>query len=102
MRFYDPSAGRVLVDGVDLRDLHPRDLRRAVALVPQEPVIFAASVVDNIAYGREDLPRETVEDAARRAAAEPFIRDLPGRGLLRASVGAWNDESDLQRLLAAL
>jgi ATP-binding cassette subfamily B protein len=78
LRFYDPQAGRILVDGVDIRSLDPAVLRSAIALVPQEPVVFAASVADNIAYGQDGLSRVTIEDAARRAAADLFIRDLDG------------------------
>lgn len=78
LRFYDPGAGRILVDGTDIRTLDPHRLRETIALVPQEPVVFAASVADNIAYGTEGLSRAQIEDAARRAAADLFVRDLPG------------------------
>jgi len=76
-RFYDPASGVVRLDGVDIRTLDPKALRRAIALVPQEPFIFAASVADNIAYGRQDASREDIEAAARRAAAHGFIAALP-------------------------
>ncbi len=76
LRFYDPTAGRITVDGVDIRALDPVALRQIIAFVPQEPVVFAATVSDNIAYGREGLTRSTIEAAAQRAAADPFIRDL--------------------------
>ena len=78
LRFYDPVAGRVLIDGVDIRTLDPQALRRAIALVPQEPVVFAASVADNIAYGTDGVSRDAIMAAAKRAAADPFIRDLTG------------------------
>ena len=78
LRFYDPGAGRILVDGADIRTLDPHALRRAIALVPQEPVVFAATVADNIAYGVDGVSRERIEAAAHRAAADLFIRELPG------------------------
>lgn len=76
-RFYDPEAGRVLIDGVDVRDLRLTDLRRAVALVPQEPFLFSTTVWENIAYGRPDATDEEVHAAARAAQADGFVRDLP-------------------------
>lgn len=77
LRFYDAGEGRVLLDGVDIRTLDPHDLRRNIALVPQDPVVFAASVAANIAYGDETMDRARIADAARRAAAD-FIGDLDG------------------------
>ncbi|MHC4958049.1 MAG: ABC transporter ATP-binding protein [Planctomycetota bacterium] len=76
-RFYDPTAGRVLLDGIDVRDLAVPDLRRAVGLVFQEPFLFSASVADNIAYGNPDVGRERIEECARLAAAHEFIATLP-------------------------
>ncbi len=76
MRFYDPNEGRILIDGVDIRTLDPDALRAAIALVPQEPTIFAASVADNIAYGQDGAARARIEQAAHRAAADTFVRDL--------------------------
>ncbi|MBV1705433.1 MAG: ATP-binding cassette domain-containing protein, partial [Hyphomicrobiales bacterium] len=76
-RFYDPAAGAVRFDGVDIAALDPKDLRAHIALVPQEPFIFGASVADNIAYGRPDASRADIEAAARRAAAHGFIAALP-------------------------
>lgn len=76
-RFYDPEAGRVLIDGTDVRDLRLTDLRRAVALVPQEPFLFSTSVWENIAYGRPEATDEEVHAAARAAQADGFVRDLP-------------------------
>src|SRR5690606_21455821 len=69
--------GRVLVDGVDVSRVNLSDLRARIALVPQEPVIFGASIFDNIAYGREGASRDEVVAAARRAAADGFINALP-------------------------
>ena len=77
MRFYDVDSGAVTLDGIDIRELDPRALRKAVALAPQDPVIFGASVSENIAYGREGAPRREIEAAARRAQAHDFIAALP-------------------------
>ena len=75
-RFYDPIAGAVRLDGIDIARLDPKALRRAIALVPQEAFIFGASVADNIAYGRPGASRP-IEAAAARAAAHGFIAALP-------------------------
>ncbi|MCR9073751.1 MAG: ABC transporter transmembrane domain-containing protein [Alphaproteobacteria bacterium] len=77
LRFYDPASGRVLVDGVDARAADPTDLRRRIALVSQDPVIFAASAMENIRYGRPDATDDEVIAAARDAAAHDFISALP-------------------------
>ncbi|POH68583.1 MULTISPECIES: ABC transporter ATP-binding protein [Cryobacterium] len=77
-RFYDPSHGRVLLDGVDLRDLHPKDLRRAIVMVTQEAYLFSGSVADNIAIGKPDATRSEIEGAARAVGAHDFIVGLPG------------------------
>ncbi|WP_136637251.1 ABC transporter transmembrane domain-containing protein [Pseudooceanicola onchidii] len=77
LRFYDPERGTVRLDGTDLRDLSRRDFRRAVALVPQDPVIFAASARDNIRFGWPDASDADVEAAAKAAAAHDFIMALP-------------------------
>ncbi|MCB1600620.1 MAG: ATP-binding cassette domain-containing protein, partial [Xanthomonadales bacterium] len=77
LRFYDPAAGRITVDGTDLRDLRIADLRRLYALVPQDPVIFGTSALENIRYGRPDASREEVEAAARAAEAYDFLAALP-------------------------
>lgn len=77
LRFYDPAAGRVLVDGVDARAADPTDLRRRIALVSQDPVIFAASAMENIRYGRPEATDAEVIAAARDAAAHDFISALP-------------------------
>ncbi|MFN3606314.1 MAG: ABC transporter transmembrane domain-containing protein [Cypionkella sp.] len=72
MRFYDPQSGRITLDGIDLRDF-----RAAMALVPQDPVIFATSAYENIAFGRAGASRAKVEAAAEAAAAHDFISALP-------------------------
>jgi ATP-binding cassette subfamily B protein len=77
LRYYDPQQGQVLVDGADVSRVALSDLRARMALVPQEPVIFGASIFDNIAYGREGASRDDVVAAARRAAADEFIAALP-------------------------
>ena len=77
LRFYDPASGRILLDGADLRHCDPHDARRAVALVPQDPVIFAASVTENVRFGRPDAPFEAVREACAAAHALEFIERLP-------------------------
>ncbi len=77
LRFYDPTAGRVCFDGIDLRDLDPAALRARIGLVPQEPVIFSANAWDNIRYGRPDASDDEVRAAASAAAATEFIERLP-------------------------
>src|SRR5215470_16031590 len=77
LRFYDPSHGRVLLDGADLRHCHPHDLRRAIALVPQDPVIFAGSITENVRFGRPDASDSMVRDACAAAHALEFIERLP-------------------------
>ncbi len=77
LRFYDPSAGRILLDGIDLRAMARADFRRAIALVPQDPVIFSATARENIRFGRPDATDAEVEAAARAAAAHDFLMALP-------------------------
>jgi ATP-binding cassette subfamily B protein len=76
-RFYDPSDGHVTLDGVDLRDLHPKDLRRAIVMVTQEAYLFSGSVADNIAIGKPDATLEEIVAAARAVGAHDFIEGLP-------------------------
>ncbi|WP_448663631.1 ABC transporter transmembrane domain-containing protein [Sphingomonas sp. CJ20] len=76
-RFYDPDSGIVRIDGVDVRDADPADIRARMAIVPQETVIFAASARDNLRYGAWDASDDQLWDAARAANAEDFLRDLP-------------------------
>lgn len=77
LRFYDVTQGRILVDGIDVRDQALAALRARIALVPQDPVIFSADALENIRYGRADASDEEVRAAARTAFAEPFIETLP-------------------------
>jgi ATP-binding cassette subfamily B protein len=76
-RFYDPTAGRVTLDGVDLKRLHPKDLRRAIVMVTQEAYLFSGTVADNIALGRPEAPREEIIEAAKAVGAHDFILGLP-------------------------
>jgi ATP-binding cassette subfamily B protein len=76
-RLYDPSAGRVLIDGADLRDVDIASVRAAVAITGDDPFLFSTTVHDNIAYARPDATREEVIEAARRAQAHEFIERLP-------------------------
>lgn len=76
-RFYDPSAGRVLLDGTDLRDLATPELRRGVVMVTQEAFLFSGTVAENIAIGRPEASREEIERAAKAIGAHDFITGLP-------------------------
>ncbi|MGZ4202076.1 MAG: ABC transporter ATP-binding protein, partial [Thermoleophilaceae bacterium] len=76
-RFYDPTEGRVLIDGHDLRDITERSLRSQLGLVPQEGFLFSGTIRDNIAFGRTDASEEEVLDAARAVGAHEFIERLP-------------------------
>jgi len=76
-RFYDPRAGAIRLDGVDLRQLSDEDLRRAVVMVTQESFLFSGSVADNIGFGRPEASRAEIEGAARAIGADEFIRALP-------------------------
>jgi ATP-binding cassette, subfamily B, bacterial len=77
-RFYDPAAGRVTVDGIDLRRVRLADLRRAMGYVPQEGFLFSGTVADNIRFGRPEATRDEVEAAARAVGADQVIAALPG------------------------
>jgi ATP-binding cassette subfamily B protein len=77
LRFYDPAAGRVTLDGVDLRDFDPAELRLQMALVPQDTVLFGATARENIGYGRPGASDADIEAAAVAAAADGFLRALP-------------------------
>ncbi len=77
MRFYDPTSGVVLLDGADIRSIRLDSLRQQCALVPQEPLLFAISVRNNIAYGRPDASMRRIIEAARAANAHDFIMQLP-------------------------
>lgn len=76
-RFYDVNRGRILVDGIDVRDVALPDLRRRFAYVEQEPTIFAGTIIDNIRFGRPEASYEQIEAAARAALVHDFVIDLP-------------------------
>jgi ABC-type multidrug transport system fused ATPase/permease subunit len=76
-RLYDVTAGSVVIDGADVREVDPASLRRQIAIVTDDPFLFSATVHENIAYGRPDATREEVEQAARLAQADTFVRELP-------------------------
>jgi ATP-binding cassette subfamily B protein len=108
LRFYDPGAGRVLVDGLDARDCDPQALRQRFALVPQEPVLFGASVAENVRYGRPDATDAEVRAACEAAYALEFIARLPqgfdtflGERGVRLSGGQRQRLSIARALLAA-
>lgn len=77
LRFHDAQSGGIRIDGVDLRELDPADLREHIALVPQQPTIFAASAAENIRYGKLDATDAQLQAAAESAEADDFIRELP-------------------------
>jgi ATP-binding cassette subfamily B protein len=76
-RFYDPSRGVVALDGIDLRKLHPKDLRRAIVMVTQEAYLFSGTVAENIALGKPDATFDEIVAAARAVGAHDFITALP-------------------------
>jgi ATP-binding cassette subfamily B protein len=78
LRFHDPQSGTVRLDGIDIRELDPGDLRRSIALVPQDPVIFGTTARENLRYGRLEASDEQIEAAARSAEAHEFLSLLPG------------------------
>ena len=77
MRFYDPTSGRVLLDGVDIREFRIADLRRQFAVVLQEPVLFGTSIAENIAYGKPDATNDEIATAAKLACVDEFASKLP-------------------------
>ena len=78
-RFYDPTAGHVTLDGRDIRDVTKKSLRRQIAIVLQDTLLFSTTVRENIAYGRPDATDDEIREAARRAQADTFISQLPDR-----------------------
>jgi len=76
-RFYDPTSGSVTLDGCDLREITKKSLRAQIAIVLQDTLLFSTSVRENIAYGQPDATEEEIADAARRAQADEFIRQMP-------------------------
>jgi len=101
-RFYDPQAGRVTIDGIDVREFKLRSLRRQIAMVLQPPLIFPLAIRENIAYGRPDASTEEIVLAARLARAEEFISRLPhGYDTIVGEQGADFSEGERQRLTIA-
>jgi ATP-binding cassette, subfamily B, bacterial len=101
-RFYDPQAGRVTLDGIPIETLDPGALRAALALVPQDPVVFSTSIADNIGFGREGAGEAEIAEAARQAAADAFIRALPeGYGTRVGERGITLSGGQRQRLAVA-
>jgi len=102
MRFYDPTHGRIILDGQDLRDLKLQSLRQHIALVTQDPILFAASIRENIAYGRPGASQKDIEAAARAAGAHEFIQRLPDKYEAQvAERGATLSSGQRQRLAIA-
>jgi len=101
-RFYDPTEGRVLIDGRDIREYKLTSLRKQIALVLQEPIIFATTIRENIAYGKPDAPMEKIIKAAQRANIHDFIASLPeGYETVLAERGATLSGGQRQRIAIA-
>ena len=101
-RFYDPTVGRVTIDGVDVRQYRVRSLREKIAIVLQDPVLFAGTIADNLRYGRLDATDEEIEQAARAAHAHEFIARLPkGYQTEIAQAGGTLSGGERQRLSVA-
>ncbi|HTO03897.1 MAG TPA: ATP-binding cassette domain-containing protein, partial [Opitutus sp.] len=101
-RFYDPTKGRVLIDDIDVRQLHLDDLRRNIGLVFQESFLFSNTIAANIAFGHPEATREQVERAARIAAAHDFISALPmGYDTILGESGSSLSGGQRQRLAIA-
>jgi ATP-binding cassette subfamily B protein len=101
-RFYDPTVGRVTIDGVDVRQYRVRSLREKIAIVLQDPVLFAGTIADNLRYGRLDATDDEVEQAARAAHAHEFIMRLPnGYQTEIAQAGGSLSGGERQRLSVA-
>ena len=102
LRFYDPASGRVSLDGVELRQADPQELRRRIALVPQDTVVFASSVADNIRFGHPNASDEDVQRAAEAAHAAEFIARLPqGYGTILGERGITLSGGQRQRIAIA-
>ena len=101
-RFVDPKAGRVLLDGVDLREFQLQPLRQSISMVLQPPIVFPATVRENIAYGRPGATEAEIEEAARLAQLRPFLDRLPdGLDARIGEGGATISEGERQRLTIA-
>jgi ATP-binding cassette subfamily B protein/subfamily B ATP-binding cassette protein MsbA len=101
-RFFDPTSGSLMIDGVDIREFSLKSLRRQIAMVLQPPLIFPISLRDNLAYGRPDAAQEEIEEAARLASIHPMIMGLPqGYETVIGESGATLSEGEKQRLTIA-
>lgn len=101
-RFYDPDSGSITIDGVDLRDIAIKDIRRSLGVVTQETVLFNDTVANNIAYGVSDIPFERVRKAAEAANALEFIEELPDAfETVIGERGSWLSGGQKQRLAIA-
>lgn len=101
-RFYDATAGHVLIDGADVRQYDIRSLRERIAIVPQDPVLFSGTIAENLRYGRLDATMEEIEEAARAAHAHEFVSHLPKKYETRiAEAGAGLSGGERQRLSVA-
>jgi ABC-type multidrug transport system fused ATPase/permease subunit len=101
-RFYDATVGRVLVDGIDVRQYQIRSLRERIAIVPQDPVLFSGTIADNLRYGRLDATSGEIEEAARAAHAHDFVSHLPRKYDTQiAEAGAGLSGGERQRLSVA-
>ena len=101
-RFYDPQAGRVKIDGLDVREFTLKGLRRQISMVLQPPLVFPITFAENIAYGRPEAGRDEIVEAARLARIHDHIERLPqGYGTLVGEMGATLSEGERQRLTIA-
>ncbi|MGH6659560.1 MAG: ABC transporter ATP-binding protein, partial [Sphingomicrobium sp.] len=99
---YDPQSGRVLLDGIDLRQAYPADIRQRIAMVPQESLLFAGTARDNLRYGNWDASDDQLWQAARDANAEDFLRALPqGLDTIMGEGGARLSGGQRQRIAIA-
>jgi ATP-binding cassette subfamily B protein len=102
MRFFDPTEGRILLDGIDLRNIKIDDLRNQFSVVLQDPVLFSTTIEENIAYGRSDASHDQIVQAAKRARAHDFICRLPkGYGSLVGERGMTLSGGERQRVALA-
>jgi ATP-binding cassette, subfamily B, bacterial len=102
IRFYDPSDGRIEIDGVDLRDLKLHSLREQISVVLQDPLLFSGTIAENIRYGRLEAAQEEIEDAARAANAHDFLINLPqGYETVLGEGGAQISGGERQRISVA-
>lgn len=98
-RFYDPLAGQVLIDGVNIKELQLKWLRRQIGLVSQEPALFATSIRENILYGKDGASMEEVIQAAKSANAHAFITKLPNGFETQVCKGKFNCFNSLQNVI---